>query len=153
LLVEFPDVGALHNAEDILLRLLDAGMVPVITHPERNAHLQKHIDDLASWVATGCCVQVTAASYTGGFGRRAQASAEELFKRGLTHFVASDAHDCKKRPPNLQPAYDRLADTWGEDRIRPLFVDNPAAALIGAELDYEPAPATAKTRKWYHFWA
>jgi protein-tyrosine phosphatase len=152
LLVEFPDFGVLHGAEDILMRLLDAGMVPVITHPERHAHLQKQFDDLAGWVDNGCCVQVTAGSHTGAFGKRAAWSANEMLKRGLTHFIASDAHDLRKRTPNLRDAYDRLAGDFGEDRIRPLFVDNPKAVLAGEPFDVYAAPVAAKTRKWFRFW-
>src|SRR5437773_1490973 len=39
LLVEFSDLSVFHTAGDILERLLDAGMIPIITHPERNARL------------------------------------------------------------------------------------------------------------------
>lgn len=152
LLVEFPDFGVLHGAEDILMQLLDARMVPVITHPERHAHLQKQFDDLEDWVGRGCCVQVTAASHTGLFGRRAAWSAGEMLKRGLAHFIASDAHDTKNRTPDLRKAYERLANDFGEERIRPLFVDNPHAALAGAPLEFEPVPVAAKSRRWFPFW-
>ena len=152
LLVEFSNLGTLHGAVGILDRLLDAGMVPVITHPERHAVLQRRTDDLADWVGRGCAIQVTAASHTGLFGRKAQASAQELLKRGLTHFIASDAHDCKVRRPCLHEAYAQLADEWGEEAIRPLFVENPRATLTGEPLEFEFAPAISKTRKWYRFW-
>ncbi len=153
LMVEFPDVGTLHAADRILGRLMDASIVPVITHPERNSHIQRHLDDLAEWVASGCYAQVTAGSFLGTFGQSAKKSAETLLARGLAHIVASDAHDTKSRTPNLRDAFERLADEHGEDRIRPLFVENPIAIVSGAPLDFEPVPVSAKGRKWYHFWA
>jgi protein-tyrosine phosphatase len=152
LLVELPDTTIFSNTDQILLRLLDAGMVPIITHPERNAALQRRPEDIARWVQSGCYVQVTASSYTGLFGKRVRACADDLLRRGLTHFVASDAHDCKYRTPNLQDAYVRLADEWGEERIRPLFVDNPKAVLTDEAVDFEFPPASVKSRKWYQFW-
>jgi len=152
LLVEFSNVGTLHGAGAMLDRLLGAGMVPVITHPERHSLLQQRTDDLADWVSRGCLVQVTAASHTGLFGRRVQSSAQDLLKRGLTHFIASDAHDCKVRRPSLKEAYEQLADDWGEEAIRPLFVENPRAAIEGEPLEFEFAPPISKTRKWYQFW-
>ncbi|MQA28727.1 MAG: hypothetical protein GEU82_02650 [Luteitalea sp.] len=87
LLVEFPADSVFPNSEDILQQLLDAGMVPIISHPERNIALQRRIDDLARWVALGCCVQVTALSHTGLFGPAAKSCARKLLDRGLTHFV------------------------------------------------------------------
>ena len=50
LLVEFPDVGVFSETDAILARLLDGGMVPIVTHPERNRELQRRLDDLARWV-------------------------------------------------------------------------------------------------------
>ena len=47
LLVEFPDVGIFTETDAILGRLLDGGMVPIVTHPERNRELQRRLDDLA----------------------------------------------------------------------------------------------------------
>jgi len=44
------------------------------------------------------------------FGRAAKASARELVARGLTGVVASDAHDCKFRPPSLRGSYGLLSD-------------------------------------------
>jgi protein-tyrosine phosphatase len=154
LLVEFSDLGTLHGAEAMLARLLDAGMIPIVTHPERNAYLQKHVDQLVEWVTNGCYVQVTAGSFTGGFGRGARVCAETLLDRGLVHAVASDAHDCQKRTPNLRDAYARLADDHGADAVRPLFVDNPAAIVSGNPLEYDAAvPLARPPRRWYQFWA
>jgi protein-tyrosine phosphatase len=151
LLVELPDSTIFGNTDQILLRLLDAGMAPIITHPERNAMLQTRPEEIARWIEIGCYVQVTASSYTGLFGRRARACADDLLTRGLTHFVASDAHDCERRTPNLHEAYVRLADRWGEERIRPLFVDNPQAVLADEAVEFE-LPPFPRSRRWYQFW-
>src|SRR5262245_43139897 len=147
LLVEFSNLGTLHGASQVLNRLLDAGMIPIITHPERHVLLRRRLEDLADWVQRGCAVQVTAASFTGLFGRKAQSSANDLLHRGLTHFVASDAHDPKVRHPSLKHAFELLADEWGEDAIRPLFVDNPKATLTGDPLEFDFNPTIPKTRK------
>ena len=152
LLVEFPSHSVFHGSEEILQRLLDAGMVPIVSHPERNAALQRQGDDLARWVELGCCVQVTAASFTGLFGPSARASARQFMERGLVHFVASDAHDTKHRTPDLREAYGRLADKWGEERIRPLFVENPRAVLTGDAVELDLPAGAPKRRRWYQFW-
>lgn len=153
LLVEFSDLVIFNNSGEILASLMDAGMIPVITHPERNSLLQQRIPLLADWVASGSCLQVTAGSLLGGFGRRAQAAAEELMDKGLVHFVASDAHDCDHRPPRLDHAWAHVSRRWGPRTAQRLMVDNPAAALTGDPLpraaEADPPPAK---RKWYRFW-
>jgi len=152
LLVEFPDVGVFPETGTILARLIDAGMTPIISHPERNLDLRRRVDDLASWVEAGSFVQVTAASFTGLFGRAAKQSAFDLLERGLVHFVASDAHDTKIRTTNLSEAFGLLAAARGEEQVRPLFVENPKAVLSGGTIDFELAAPAPKTRKWYQFW-
>ena len=151
LLVEFPHVSIFSEPARVLARLLDGGIVPIVSHPERNARLRGRLDDLARWVEAGCYLQVTAGSYTGLFGRAAKATAYELLDRGLTHFVASDAHDTKMRTPSLVAAYTALVDAYGEDVVRPLFVENPKAVLAGATVEIDVSPRGAR-RKWYQFW-
>ena len=98
-------------------------------------------------------MQVTAGSYIGTFGKAAQRCANELMHRGLTHFVASDAHDLQFRTPSLREAYACSPTTWGEDLIRPLFVENPRAVLEGDAVEFEFPADQVKRRKWYQFWA
>ena len=151
-LVEFPDLAVFADNDAILIRLLDAGLVPVITHPERNGPLQRRLDDIARWIDIGCYVQVTAGSCVGRFGKAAQSCAEALMRRGLVHFIASDAHDCKHRPPSLREAYDALSNAWGENRIAPMFFENPRAVLAGDSIDFEWPRESVRRRKWYQFW-
>jgi protein-tyrosine phosphatase len=54
LLVEFPELSIFSSTDEILLELLDGGLVPIITHPERNANLQRKLDDLARRIELGC---------------------------------------------------------------------------------------------------
>ena len=151
LLVEFPELVVFRAADEILRELVEAGMVPIISHPERNGHLRTEVDDLERWVKEGCYLQVTAASLTGLFGTVAQRSALQLIERGLVHVVASDAHNTRQRSPALGEAYERLVERWGEEAVRPLFVDNPAAVVASAIIEDE-RPDLRRRRKWYQFW-
>ena len=154
LLVEFSDLVIFNNSGEILINLMAAGMRPVITHPERNSLLQQRIGTLAEWVGRGCYLQVTSQSLLGGFGRRARAAAEDLLDRGLVHFIASDAHDCERRPPRLDLAFAHVAEQWGEPIAQRLFERNPGAALAGEPLPEPEPPGTPRRagRKWYNFW-
>jgi len=153
LLVEFSDLIIFNTTADIFHQLLAAGMIPVVTHPERNWLLQKRLEALGTWVADGACLQVTAQSLLGRFGRRAKDFAEKLMKQGLVHFIASDAHDIKDRTPDLRQAWEYVARKYGEDRAEKLFVTNPAATLKGERLPAVQFDAEPEPRKWYRFWS
>ena len=152
LLVEFPDVWLFAHTDDVLLSLIDAGLMPIITHPERHVQLRRRHDDLARWIEMGCYVQVTGSSVTGRFGPSSQRTTAELVSRGLVHFVASDAHDTRHRPPSLTAAYHKLAEEWGEEVIQPMFVDNPRAVLTGDPIESDVRPVTRRKKRWYQFW-
>jgi protein-tyrosine phosphatase len=148
LLVEFPDLAIFPNTGDIFERLMDNGMIPVITHPERNQLLQQKIDDIAKWVERGTVVQVTAGSLLGRWGNHARQFSETLMKRRLVHCIASDAHDIKHRPPILTEAREHIEKQWGKEMGELLTVVNPGAIVEGREIER----TQANSRKWYRFW-
>ena len=153
LLVEFSELLIFKNTEDIFARLSDAGMTPVITHPERNGLLRQRIELIARWVEQGTRLQVTSQSLTGTFGRRAQDFSRELLDRKLVHVIASDAHDCERRPPVMDEAHAWLRKEYGDALAGMLCVTNPAAALKGEAMQLPPSGEPESfVRKWYEFW-
>jgi protein-tyrosine phosphatase len=151
LLVEFSELLIFTNMEEIFARLREAGMTAVITHPERNGLLRQRVEQIAAWVDEGACVQLTAQSLTGGFGRRAQDFSRELLDRRLVHVVASDGHDCEQRPPVMDQARAWLRKEYGDALAETLCVTNPGAALSGEAMQLPDAWAES-VRKWYEFW-
>jgi len=155
LLVEFSELLIFKNTDEIFARLSDAGMTPVITHPERNGLLRQRAEMIAKWVEHGARVQLTAQSLTGNFGRRAKDFSRELLNRRLVHVIASDGHDCERRPPRMDQARAWLRMEYGEALAEALCVTNPGAALAGEPMRLLPdadADAECSVRKWYEFW-
>src|SRR5262249_6680108 len=58
LLVEFPD-NSLTGMAEVLRTLLSRGLVPIMTHPERQLKLREIPAEFLDWVQQGCLVQVT----------------------------------------------------------------------------------------------
>ncbi len=145
LLVELPDALVPRSIPEIFDALRAVGLTPVVAHPERHYHLQ--LEQLRWWVEGGSLVQVTAQALVGGFGRQAAASARRLMRAGLVHFVASDAHDAKRRTPALDDAYAYVARHFGKCCARTLFVDNPQAALEGQPVDTNAVGP--RPRRWW----
>lgn len=151
LMVEFSDMLIFHNTAEIFARLMDAGMIPVITHPERNPLLRQRIEKLGEWVAAGARLQVTAQSLAGRFGKRAEAFSRELLDRNLVHAIASDAHDCEHRPPRMDEAFKWLRENYSDATATLLCVTNPGAALTGEAMQTASIPEPSKSgwRKFF----
>jgi len=142
LLVELADFLGPSTVWEQLKALINARLCPIITHPERNLFLQANKKTLKQWVQGGCLVQVTAQSFLGRFGQAARRAAESLMDDDVVHFVASDAHDCVDRPPDLSKAHDLVRSRWGRERAQRLFVENPAAVIAD-----EPIEVRDRSRK------
>jgi protein-tyrosine phosphatase len=152
LLVEFSDIVVASNTEHILAQLRDAGLRLILTHPERNRPLRQDIDRLERMVNDGHFLQVTALSLTGGFGSSAKQASHELLRRGLVHFIASDAHDPTHRAPRLDLARTLLARDFSPSLAMRLTEDNPRAVITNAELPPGPLAPVA-SRPWWRFWS
>jgi protein-tyrosine phosphatase len=134
LLLELGPEGSLDEAAALVHELTVVGWRPVLAHPEFIHWLAGAPAGVAHLVSLGALTQVTAMSLTGDFGKRAHADASRLLELGLVHFVASDAHDLRRRPPGLRRAWDTIAARWGEEAAQELLVDNPRAVLAGQPL-------------------
>jgi protein-tyrosine phosphatase len=129
LLIEFDSNGTATEAIHLVHELVVAGWRPILAHPEFIPWLAPDPELVARLVALGALTQVTAMSVTGDFGRRPQADTWALLDAGLVHFIASDSHNTRRRPPGLRRACDLIASRWGEPMARRLAADNPRAVV------------------------
>lgn len=150
ILVELSDFLIPPTSAEIFRRMQEAGMIPIITHPERNPQLQSDREQIEAWVQNECLIQITAQSFLGRFGKRAKETADHWMEMGLVHFVASDAHDIEDRTPVLTEAYRYVASSYGKEQAERLFIANPKATLAGEPLEWLE-PELRKKRKWYQF--
>jgi len=126
-----PPVSELGN---IIYSLKVRGIVPVITHPERNLPILEDLTILERLVGYGAISQVTAMSLTGKLGRKIQKAAFRMIREGYAHVVASDAHDTGQRPPLLSGAYRKIHKKFGEQVAFRLFVENPLNIIKGSDV-------------------
>lgn len=135
--------------EELALRLINVGFVPIITHPERLTWIKSNYDVIERLNAAGCLIQLTADSIIGAFGRNALYYSEKLLDEGRVDIIASDAHSSTRRRPGLSQAVVAVAKRCGEDeaygmalsRPREILADRPISP-VGPGRQKKPAPAT-----------
>ena len=97
---------------------LNAGYIPVVTHPERLSWFNSHYEEFVEAAKMGAWMQITAGAIAGHFGKTAKQGAERLLLDGYVHIIASDAHGIKQRPPILSEGVAAATK----------LIDNPAEA-------------------------
>lgn len=117
------------HAAAIVSRLVAAGLMPVIAHPERCAAVQEDPTVLEPLRVGGAWIQVVAPSLTGRSGGRARAAAWALLESGGADLVASDAHDVGTRRCELREAGDLVIGRLGQARWTSLTDAGPRDLL------------------------
>jgi protein-tyrosine phosphatase len=141
LLMELPHEQVLPLGR-LLYRLQSLGITAILSHPERNQHLQDNPEILRPWVQQGCLIQVTTGSITGAFGREAQRVSRWLFRENLVHLAATDAHNVTDRRPAWSEAHAKICQWEGRQRANDVFIRNPAAVVAGRPVE-APLPSSA----------
>ncbi|MGH1632077.1 CpsB/CapC family capsule biosynthesis tyrosine phosphatase [Enterococcus casseliflavus] len=146
ILIEFPTMEVPSYTEQVFFELLQMGKVPVIVHPERNAHFRKDPNNLIPFLEMGCLAQLTAPSYVGVFGKDIQKTAKVMVEHNLVQMVASDAHGIKKRSFFMKETYEQIAKDFGEDKVTKM--QQVAKDLLnGDQVDY-PGYIEVKKKKF-----
>ena len=140
ILVEIPDYAIPRGLGETFYQMQLDGLTPILTHPERNATLQKEPARMMEWLRGGVLVQVTAGSVLGKMGKTAERVAHDLLAKRWVHFLATDAHNVSSRPPKMRDAQDLVAKKYGPEYARLLCVSNPLAAFLNKPMPPQLEP-------------
>ena len=126
---EFPFQSVPAMALDILRGLMKAGIIPIVSHPERNEQILRNFEFLEDMKNQGALLQVTAMSVTGGFGGKIQGFSLKMLKSGLVDVIATDAHSIDRRPPQLSQAAKSAAELVGAESAASMVEELPRRIL------------------------
>ena len=90
LLMELPLEEKLESTNQIIFRLRDRGIIPIIAHPERYHYLS--IKDLEKLIDQGCLLQGNITSLINKYGKNARKNLELLLKKHMIHVLGTDTH-------------------------------------------------------------
>ena len=109
--------------------MLSLGYHPIIAHVERYANVTKNIERAFELKNKGCYLQINAGSLMGDVGYSIKSASKLLMKEGLVSFIASDAHEDKKRIPRLDKCIKYVEKKYGGEVATKIFETNPLCVL------------------------
>lgn len=89
-LFEFGFITKPPNIVQVIQKLNDKGLKPILAHPERYQYLS--IDELKMYRSWGCSLQLNTISLTGYYGLEIKRIAEALIDNQMIDFISSDMH-------------------------------------------------------------
>ena len=147
--IEFPADSIIPGAKDLFFKLMVAGYIPVISHPERNAAFAERPSLLYDLIKMGSFAQVTAMSIVGEFGPQTKKTAEVFLKHNLVQIIASDAHNAERRPPRLSHAVEEAGKIIGAEKSQAMVTEIPQAIVENRAVpDYGEPENPERRRKW-----
>ena len=148
--VEFPSDYVPPGVKDLFYQMMLEGLVPIISHPERNVEFAAHPESLYELIRMGCLAQVTAKSLTGEFGAETKKAADLFLRHNLVHIIASDAHDTERRPPVLSKGVREAAHIVGVEKAEAMVGKIPEAILKDEAIPEwgEPENPIKEKKKW-----
>ena len=135
ILLELPFVFIPPGTNKLVFDLMVNGIVPIIAHAERILPFQKKPDLVRQLVKSGARVQVNSRGLTRRASARERKCAKWLLQNRLVHFIASDTHSLKGRPPILSIALEYAAHIVGEIEARALVYNNPKQIINGLDIN------------------
>jgi protein-tyrosine phosphatase len=130
-LCEAPPAVLPPHMDRLFMNMIGAGYTPILAHVERYLWTERALPWIERMSRSGVMMQVTAGSFFGDYGRKAQDWSMRLLLDGLVSIVASDAHDPVRRPPGLSRSWKLVKSEKGEQEARRIFKETPERILLG----------------------
>jgi len=129
LLLEFAHSHIPHGADNLIRKLLDQKIRPLIAHPERNKAVIRDPARIEPFIEMGCYLQLTASSVAGHFGEGPHRCARQLLELDVFTVLATDAHNLKGRRPELREGMLAAAEILGQEAAHDLVYKRPLAII------------------------
>lgn len=114
-LIEFSPYVAWWELENAVGTLFRGGYIPILAHIERYRRLYSHVSDLLRLHRkVDVCFQANASALTAATEFLQRIFLKQLLDRGSIDLIATDAHDCEKRIPNMDAAFHWLQARYGQ---------------------------------------
>jgi protein-tyrosine phosphatase len=145
LLMELP-CGLYFELGELIGRLIELGVHPILAHPERHPDLLHGQDAMERIVRTGCLMQVSADSITSTRRQDVQVL-KRWVREGLVHMIGSDGHSARHRPPEMAAAHRQIEGWAGQHTADRLCSINGLIVLEG--LPFKAAERKPARRRWF----
>ncbi len=136
-LFELPLRAKVMYTEEVINKLLQLKLIPVIAHPERYELVQDDPNIAIDWVESGALLQCNYASIIGRYGTNAKETLLKLLDADAVHFLGTDNHRAGSIYTRMEDIKKEFRKKIGKDRFYELSELNPRCILNNDEIDVD----------------
>lgn len=136
-LFELPLRAKVMYTEEVINKLLQIKLIPVIAHPERYELVQDDPNIAIDWVEAGALLQCNYASIIGRYGNTAKETLYKLLDADAVHFLGTDNHRASSIYTRMEDIKKEFRKKIGRDKFYELSELNPRCILNNDEIDVD----------------
>ena len=136
-LFELPLRAKVMYTEEVINKLLQLKLIPVIAHPERYELVQDDPNIAIDWVEAGALLQCNYVSIIGRYGNTAKETLYKLLDADAVHFLGTDNHRAGSIYTRMEDIKKEFRKKIGRDKFYELSELNPRCILNNDEIDVD----------------
>ena len=123
------------NLYDIIYRMQQNKIVPILAHPERYSFIQKEPELVYDLIQRGVLMQANYGSIIGQYGKNAQMIIRKFLESNMIHFLGTDVHRQNTIYPKIPQILTELKKIVGEQKLVELTTINPKLVLNNKKIE------------------
>ena len=145
-LFELPLRAKVMYTNEVINKLIQMKLIPIIAHPERYELIQDEPSIAIEWVEQGALLQSNYASIIGRYGIKAKETLLKLLDANAVHFLGTDNHRSNSIYTRMEEIKKAFRRKIGRDKFYELSETNPRCILNNEEFEIEE-PKKIKRRR------
>ena len=145
-LFELPLRAKVMYTSEVINKLINMKLIPIIAHPERYEVVQDDPNLAIEWVEDGALLQSNFASIIGRYGTKAKETLYKLLEANAVHFLGTDNHRAGSIYTRMDDIKREFRKRIGKDKFYELSETNPRCILNNEEFEIEE-PKKIKRRR------
>ena len=146
-LFELPLRAKVMYTAEVINKLLNMKLIPIIAHPERYEVVQDDPNIAIEWVEEGALLQCNYASIIGRYGSLSKETLFKLLDANAVHFLGSDTHRSGSIYTRMSDIKREFRKRIGKDKFYELSELNPRCILNNETIDIDEPKRIKKGRR------
>ena len=136
-LFELPLRAKVMYTEEVINKLIQMKLVPVIAHPERYELIQDEPNIAIDWIEQGALLQCNYASIIGRYGMKAKETLYKLLDANAVHFLWTYNHRAGSIYTRMDDILSEYKRKIGKEKLYELSEINPRSVINDEEIDVD----------------